>query len=389
MSRCTPSVLAVVSAIVLTVAGCATGSQSAFSPAVQTNSLARSSKAPDAAKVDLLYVATCEQANGQGSDNHCGVNVFSYPKGKFEGMIVTPSYPGGLCADKAGDVFVTLSGPGSSYAGIDEYAHGGKKPIATLTEPSSGHVGPTACAVDPTTGNLAVINLMYGAPVAIFAKAKGTPRYDTLPNPPPSECSTNGSAWPYQGAYDDRGNLFVVAQCIRSGSAFPAVYELASGGNSFRYIKFTGASARKIDEGVGGVSGVAWDGKYITLLYSGCHGGAAYCPDKTLPSVAYQIRVSGAKGAVVGSTPLGPFPWTGGTVVFPGVGLSTNDAQAKVVIGLGGFCASVGFWNYPSGGSYFNTLSVPPGTPGNCPNMQPEGQSPASQINGLAFSKAP
>ena len=60
--------------------------------------------------------------------------------------------PWGLCADNGGHVFVP-DGPGAK---IREYEHGGSSPIAILKTPNES---PWFCAVDPTTGNLAVTEL--------------------------------------------------------------------------------------------------------------------------------------------------------------------------------------------------------------------------------------
>ena len=63
--------------------------------------------------------------------------------------------PYGECVDKAGDVFVADFGGNTGTPAILEYAHGGTKPIATLSDP--GYY-PESCSIDPTTGNLAVTN---------------------------------------------------------------------------------------------------------------------------------------------------------------------------------------------------------------------------------------
>ena len=100
---------------------------------------------PAAKSMDLLYVSNDDE-----------LLVFSYPKGKLVGEITVPSGDfAGLCSDSAGDVFVTSVGSHSaSY--ILEYAHGGTEPITTLSDPAWAN----GCAVDPTTGNVAVTNLL-------------------------------------------------------------------------------------------------------------------------------------------------------------------------------------------------------------------------------------
>jgi hypothetical protein len=75
----------------------------------------------------------------------------------------------GACADANGDVFIVES------LSINEYAHGGTQPIATLSDPSGYGFG---CAVDPTTGNLAVVNdgsRYISTDVLIYHNASGEP----------------------------------------------------------------------------------------------------------------------------------------------------------------------------------------------------------------------
>ena len=83
------------------------------------------------------------------------VFVFSYPGLSQVGTLKSLNYSAqGECVDSAGDVFIATSN--ASYTGtIFEYAHGGSTPIAELSDPGY----PWGCAVDPTTGTLAVSNL--------------------------------------------------------------------------------------------------------------------------------------------------------------------------------------------------------------------------------------
>ena len=65
---------------------------------------------------------------------------------------------------------------GSSGVGeMLEYPHGGKTAITTLSDPQT----PAACAVDPTTGNLAVANSDGNGPyygeLAIYGDGQGQP----------------------------------------------------------------------------------------------------------------------------------------------------------------------------------------------------------------------
>ncbi len=130
------------------------------------------------------------------SSNVYTITVYSYPKGKLVGTLSDFSKPYGECVDKSGNVYIT----DSSFGKIYEYAHGGTKPIRALKDPS---YQPYGCAVDPTTGNLAVANYSDDSAregdVAIYRKAKGFPKsyigYDFY--------------YYYYLGYDPKGNLYV------------------------------------------------------------------------------------------------------------------------------------------------------------------------------------
>jgi hypothetical protein len=106
---------------------------------------------------DLLYVSN------PGNNT---VTVYAYQSRKLVGTLDGFSSPAGLCADTAGDVWITNEG-GSN---VIEYAHGGTQPIKTLND---GSEQPLACSVDETTGNLAILN---ADDVAVYRHASGSPK---------------------------------------------------------------------------------------------------------------------------------------------------------------------------------------------------------------------
>ncbi len=251
--------------------------------------------APNTSSRDLLYVT-----------GDCGgICVFTYPGGTLVGQITDSNSPFGECVDKASDVFVADFGGGSGTAAIVEYAHGGKKPIATLSDP--GYY-PESCSIDPTTGNLAVTN--DGGPLAIYTGAKGDPTYYT-----DSKAYPNGFC-----AYDDKGNLFVDGEYVGSGDY--ALLEMPKGSHTFKSIKLDSPPSFWYD--------IQWAGKYLALADS--------------PTVIYHVAISDAKGKIIGSTLLnGPvsgievqFWIQGGTIIEP--------------YGTGDLPDEIGFWKYPSGG---------------------------------------
>jgi hypothetical protein len=126
---------------------------------------------PAASKATLLYVSDIATAS---------VQVFTYPKGTQVGTLTGFAYPQGECADAAGNVYITDAG----NADIVEYAHGGTTPIATFSDPNAY---PASCAVDPSSGNLAVANLLTSqnfnaGNVAIYPPGSATPTIYADPN---------------------------------------------------------------------------------------------------------------------------------------------------------------------------------------------------------------
>src|SRR5581483_8994205 len=71
-------------------------------------------------KPDLLYVSSSDK-----------VRAFEYPQGKLVQTLSGFFTPSGLCADGAGNVFVTNFGGESVW----EYARAGSSPIAKLRDP--------------------------------------------------------------------------------------------------------------------------------------------------------------------------------------------------------------------------------------------------------------
>jgi DNA-binding beta-propeller fold protein YncE len=253
--------------------------------------------APEAKSEDLLYVSTSG-----------GVAVYSYPAAVLVGTLSLLS-PAGLCADNAGNVWIT----GNQQ--LVEYAHGGSQPIATLDD--SGY-SPKGCAVDPTTGDLAVTNFV-GAKrhqrgnILIYKNAQGTPRAYG-----PSLIRRS-----YYCTYDDKGDLFVDG--TRHISAFKLV-ELKKSRQAFEPITLSRAFKY--------TAGIQWDGKYLAVAD----------PNK---GTIYQFTMSGSTGAETGSTQLltgdtaWPF-WIQGQTVIAAVPAGTT---------LG-----VGLWTYPAGGSPTKTV---------------------------------
>jgi hypothetical protein len=97
---------------------------------------------PSAERADLLYISDAKSAE---------VYVYRLRDLKLSGTLAGFSYPGGECSDGRGNVWIT------DASRIVEYAHGGTSPISVLSDPN---VYAVSCSVDPSSGNLAVTNLL-------------------------------------------------------------------------------------------------------------------------------------------------------------------------------------------------------------------------------------
>jgi hypothetical protein len=261
---------------------------------------------PAAKKSELLYVSAGLPARNK-------LYVFTYPDAAFVGAIAVPHRPLGLCTDKSGNVFVTTIVTNSATSYVYEYAHGGTQPIAILSNPGEGN----GCAVDPSTGNLAVANWSSGSvsgvgDVAIYQNATGTPITYATP-------SISAYWW---CAYDDEGNLFVDGI---NGSHAQPMAELPKGASSFENVMLSAAITP---------SSLQWlDGNLIVADDASISG----------PELLYRVKFSGTKGKVTGSTTLESRhemnSW-GGEFVVSGAHVAGPSYPRR----------DFSVWSYPKGG---------------------------------------
>ncbi len=208
--------------------------------------------------------------------------VADYPSGgSLHRVSVRTNLTGtNICSDANGHVFMTGYDGSISVKGyVFEFAHGGNSPISTLT---SGDV-PTACSVDPTTGNLAVTSAVdgncHGSKVSIYVGATGTPMTYEVSD---FTCLTGA-------AYDQQGNLFVGGR--GSGSGMPyAIAELGRSSASFTDIA--------LNEQIACARGncdvpLQWNGSDLLITKP--------TADHKSPTV-YKVEISGSVGTVVRST---------------------------------------------------------------------------------------
>lgn len=270
----------------------------AASPATERHSW----MAPGVASGDLLYVA---------DDNSGAVFVYTYnpPAMKFAGVL-TGAGPGPMCVDKQQNVWIVADN-GFTYAAT-EYAHGGTAPIAVLMDPAGP---PTGCAVDPTTGNLALSSTpaIYNqtAAIAIFHHERGKALvYDDPAVPGFYTCCT----------YDHQGNLYGYGS--GDGDGGTVIVELPKGSNAFASIDIT--------PGIESPDGIQWIGKYLTIADNGFSPGIdEFALTENGPKKIRAIPLNG-------TTSIGQYDIDGNHVIVP-----------SRTHGDPGF---VGLYHYPDGG---------------------------------------
>jgi hypothetical protein len=180
--------------------------------------------ANDVADQDLLYLANSKEGS---------VDVYSLPQAKLKGRLLNVE-PAGLCSNDAGDVFIPRAHD------ILQVDHGGTRATAVLHDPLGGAI--QFCAVDPTTGNLAVSGgTANGYGVAIYTGSQGDPKIYR------DGRSAYGSV-----TYDSQGNLFVTAGAESSSR----LLELPRGESRLREIVTNGIAFQRI-------GAIAWDGKFL------------------------------------------------------------------------------------------------------------------------------
>jgi hypothetical protein len=264
-----------------------------------------SGMAPKTKHLDLLYVANGDDA----------VLVYSYPKGKllqtlsgFEGL-------DHLCVDAAGDVYV----PTFDLQEIFEYAHGGEYPIATLSD-SAGY--PYDCSVDPTTGNLAVVNRYAdGGPgsIAVYAHASGSPTI----------YQDSSFQLYYFDAYDNRGDLFIEGFDELGYSEFA---ELHAGGKTLKNITLD--TIPELENGLQWVSG------HLAV------GSATDSGESSGDTYIYLMNIHRGIGKTIATTELNE----------PGPTAGFFIQGSRVIVATGGEIGTTQYFHYPAGGAPTRTF---------------------------------
>lgn len=261
---------------------------------------------------DLMYVADTKDAK---------VDVYTYPDGKAAGALTGFEGLSFMCVDGEGHIFI----PDYGRSEIFEYAHGGTKPIRSLTD---GKAAPYGCAVNPKNGDLAVANFSIegggaAGDVLVYAHARQeTKSYDL-----------GDIEHPYFCAYDDAGNLFVEGSVPASFPGPSALEELAKGATLFRNVTLENIPAY--------MNGLQWTGNYLAM------GTGTIAGPSSGDTYVYHVQISDLSAKTIGTTqvkengPTANFYVDGSTIVVAG-----GETQA-----------GIGFFHYPAGGNPFRTLA--------------------------------
>ena len=254
---------------------------------------------------DLLYVS-----NSDGV-----VNVYRYWQHTLVGVLTNFTQPYGECADAAGNVYIT------DYTAekVDEYAHGGKKPIKVYDD---SPYQPQACAVSAKTGDLAVANYGYyqAGNIAVYPHGSGLPTfYGGTRDDHFISC-----------AYDDRGDLFAVSNAGYSGIYYSQFYYLPKRGAQLVPMNLPGPSRSWEWRGV---RAVAWDGEYWLVDVYGLYRFTINVKATYVDTITLQ-----------GDGDLGPV-W-----IFR-KNLKSTGSQVVGVENSYGQTDSVDYWSYPAGGN--------------------------------------
>lgn len=264
---------------------------------------------PDAKGQSLIYVALPYEGL---------VNVYTFPGGHLVGQITSAMFPNAVCADKAGNVWIS-DGVSDYYAHLNEYVHGGTTPIRTLNDKGGN---PSACSVDPVTGNLAVANgCCYSSlvDVEIYPHAKGDPALYY-----PKDLGSIEAV-----AYDSTGDLFVsgILHVYAAGTDW-----FRSGGTGFTVFKLKHPHTYPH-------AGIFWDGNALTEV---AH-----------PDLIHRYAIVGGKAKYIGSMTLNVDDAWAFTLERSNLAATSNDYSSSPGV--------VYVFKYPAGGDPIHTIKLPGG----------------------------
>lgn len=262
---------------------------------------------------DLLYVS-----NGNGT-----VNVYRFWQHTLAQVLTRFTQPMGQCTDSSNDVYITDKGSGN----IDEYAHGGTKPVRTIGE---SPYEPYDCADAMSNGDLAVANFGQGyysyhpGTLVVYPHGSGQPvTYQASADDHFVNCT-----------YDNRGDLLAESKNYYYYYFFYNYdfYYLPKHGTKLISMTIPGPSP----SGWGEVDDIGWDGSYWVIASA----GTLYRYTIGVQAKLFDtIQLSGGGGNF-------------GRMAFY---RKTPTSKASEFVETTG--NSVEFWNYPAGGNSIGEIT--------------------------------
>lgn len=262
-----------------------------------------------AAKGALLYV----------SDSLLGdVFAFTWPKMRLIGNLSGLHFPQGECVDTNGNIWIA----NTKRAEMVEFAHGGVKPIKTLSDRGQY---PCSCSIS-ANGDLAVTNILskqkggYGSgSLSIYRAASGRPKI----------FADTGIVKVFFDGYDSRGNVFIDGQ---DGSGAFSIAEF--NGKSFVALTVSGAT-------INSPGAIQVTGTRVNVEDQlGSEGN----------SVMYQTKLQGTTLTVDATAQLDD-----GTDCV-GSWIDGVRARQRLICPNGGSPPSINVYRYPAGGSPLTAL---------------------------------
>lgn len=250
------------------------------------------------------------------------VYIFTMPALALKGTITGLGQPQGECSDNSGNVWVA----DTINRELDQYSRAGAL-LNTLSDPTGL---PLSCAVNLSTGDLAVTQIPDGADDG------GVLVYPNATYPPTEELHNPSQSTYYFAGYDPSGNLYV------SGTDFSGAYMLSeapAGSTTMSTITISGGTI--FFPGM-----VQWN-----LVANDLVLGDQFCADEQT-SCIYSASVSGSTATITGTTTLMNFE--GAPVCDMAQGVVARLARMGAAGGDYEFCSStpssVDRWHFPAGG---------------------------------------
>jgi hypothetical protein len=260
--------------------------------------------------------------------------IYKMPSLEIKGILTGFQAINGVCSDHKGNVWVAMSG----FEQMWKLAHDGT--IVSILQDTIGT--PIGCAVDPTTGNLAVSNVGNNTPPPIGGSILVYPRAAGVPTE--YYCLSCLIAYGFVG-YDTHGNLFVDG---KNASNVFALAELPAGSSPTGQLK-----ALNIEGGtLYAIGMVEWDAARHYLVV-----GDQLCDNKHATCV-YRAKIVGSTAKIIGRTTLLDSAGNPICDMIQGTLDGNSIAGSDDDNGFCGHPSGTDLWPFPAGGraTHYNDI---------------------------------